>query len=50
VLPGSSQGQAGWGSEQSGLWEVSLPITGALKLDDLKGPFQPKPLYDFMIS
>jgi len=25
---------------------VSLPIAGALKLDDLKGPFQPKSIYD----
>ena len=24
---------------------MSLPIAGELELDDLKGPFQPKPLY-----
>jgi len=29
--------------------EVSPPITGRLDLDDLKGPFQPKPFYDSMI-
>ena len=28
--------------------EVSLPIAGGLELDDLKGPFQPKPFYDSM--
>ena len=25
-------------------WEVSLSIAGGLELDDLKGPFQLKPL------
>ena len=30
-------------------WELSLPTAGGLELDDLKGPFQPKPFYDFMI-
>jgi len=25
-------------------WEVSLPIAGGAELDDLKGPFQPKPV------
>jgi len=29
-------------------WEMSLPIAGGLELDDLKGPFQPKPFYDSM--
>ena len=24
-------------------WEVSLPIAGVLELDDINGPFQPKP-------
>ena len=28
--------------------EMSLPIAGGLELDDLKGPFQPKPFYDAM--
>ena len=28
--------------------EVLLPIAGGLELDDLKGPFQPKPFYDAM--
>ena len=27
---------------------MSLPIAEVLKLDDLKGPFQPKPFYDSM--
>ena len=52
-LPGGSiQGQAGWGCEQRGLeggGEISLPIAGGLELDDLKGPFQPKPFCDSMI-
>ena len=31
-------------------WEVSLPTTGGLKLDDLKGPFQRKSFYDSKVS
>jgi len=27
-------------------WKVSLPVAGGLELDDLSGPFQPKPFYD----
>ena len=27
--------------------EVSLSIAVGLKIDDLKGPFQPKPFYDY---
>ena len=30
--------------------EVSLPITGGLELDDLKGPFQLKQFYDFYMN
>ena len=30
--------------------EVSLPIAGELELGDHKGPFQPKPFYDSMLS
>jgi len=30
-------------------WKVSLPMAGELKLDDLYGPFQPKPFYDSVI-
>jgi len=30
-------------------WEVSLPIVGWWELDDLKGPFQPKPFDDSVI-
>ena len=29
--------------------EMTLPIAGGLELDDLKGPFQPKPFYDPLI-
>ena len=42
-LPGSVQGQTGWGFEQPGLVE-GIPAHGkGLDLDDLQGPFQPKP-------
>ena len=30
-------------------WLVTLHIAGGLKLDDLFGPFQPRPFYDAMI-
>ena len=44
-LPGKIQGQAGWGFEQPGL-EGGVPAySRRLKLDDLKGPFQPKLFY-----
>ena len=47
-LPGSVQGQAGWGFEQSGL-EGGVPAySRGLELDDLKGPLQLKPFYDSM--
>lgn len=36
--------QGGWDFEQH--WKVSLPTSGALELDDLEGPFQPKPFSD----
>ena len=29
--------------------ELFLPVAGELELDDLKGPFQPKPFYDSKI-
>ena len=39
----------GWGCEQRGL-EGGVPAySRVLELDDLKGPFQPKPFYDSMI-
>jgi len=42
-LPGSFQGQDGWGSEQPGL-VGGVPAYGrGLELGDLQGPFQPKP-------
>ena len=47
-FPGSIQGQAEWGCEQPGLvGDVPAYISG-LQLDDLKGPFQPKPFYGSM--
>jgi len=49
-LPGSIQGQAGWGFEPPGS-EGGVPAySRRLELDDLKGPFQPKPLYDSVIT
>jgi len=43
-IPGSIQGQTGQGFEQAGL-EGGVPdySGGGVELDDLKGPFQPKP-------
>ena len=45
-LPGSIQGQAGWGFEQPGLVGGVPAYSRGLELDDLKGPFQPKLFYD----
>ena len=39
------QGQAGWGFEQPGMVGGVPAHGGELELDDLQGPFQPKPLY-----
>jgi len=48
-LSGSIQGQAGWGFEQPGL-EGGVPVySGGLELDDLRVPFQLKPLHDSII-
>jgi len=45
-LPGSIEGQAGWGFEQPGL-EGGVPAySRGLGLYVLKGPFQPKPFCD----
>jgi len=46
-LPGSIPGQAGWGCEQPALEGGCPAYSRGLELDGLKGPFQPKPLYDF---
>ena len=52
-IPGGVQGQVGWGPEQPGLvpgLEVGGPACGKeLKLNDPRGPFQPKPFYGSMI-
>ena len=48
-LPGSIQGQAGWGCEQSGLGGGFPAYSRRLELEDLKGPFQSKPFYDSVI-
>jgi len=48
-LPGSVQGQAGWGFEQPGLVE-GVPAHGKeIGIDYMPGPFQPKPFYDSVI-
>jgi len=31
-------------------WLVTLHIAGGLKLNDHRGPFQPRPFYDFQSS
>ena len=36
--------------EQPYLEGGSLPIAGGLELDGIKGPFQPKPFYDSVIT
>lgn len=41
-IPGSVQGQVGWGFEQPGIVEGVPAHSGGLELDDLKGPFQPQ--------
>ena len=48
-LPGSIQGQAGWGFEQPGL-EGGVPAySRGLELGGLKCPFKPKSFYDTMV-
>ena len=44
-LPGDL-GQAERGFEQPGVLGGVPAYSGGLELDDLKGPFQPKPFYD----
>jgi len=44
-LPGSIQGQDGWGFEQPGLVGGTPAYSRELELGDLKGPFQPKTFY-----
>ena len=48
-LPGSIQGQVGWGFDQLDLGGGVPAYSRGLELHDLKGPFQPKPFYDSMI-
>ena len=45
-LPGSIQGQAGWGFEQPGLEGAVPAYSRGLDLHDLKGPFQPNHMID----
>jgi len=49
ALPGSLQGQAGWGFEHPGLMEDVSAYCRKLELNDLKGPFQPKTFCDSII-
>ena len=46
VLYCALQGQAGWDCEQPGLEGGFPAYSRALGVDDLKGPFQPKPFCD----
>ncbi|KAJ7399448.1 hypothetical protein BTVI_114631 [Pitangus sulphuratus] len=48
-IPGSVQGQTGWGFEQSGLMEGPLPVAVGLELHDLQTPYQLKAFYDSRI-
>lgn len=43
------QGQAAQGFGQPGQVKGSLPMAGGLEVGDLQGPFQAKPVYDFVI-
>ena len=47
-LPDSIQGQAGWGCEQPDLERVFPACTWGLEVDDLRCPFQPKPLFYYI--
>jgi len=49
LLPGSTQGQAGWGFEQPLVGGIPA-YSRELEPGDLKGPFLPKPFYDFKQS
>jgi len=40
AVAGNATYPAGWGFEQPGLVEGSLPLAGGLEPDDLSGPFQ----------
>ena len=47
-LPGSAQGQVGWGFEQLGVVEGVPAHSRGVELGDLGSPFQPKPFHDSM--
>lgn len=49
LVSDSIEGQDGWGFDQPGLLEGSLPIAEGLELDDLEGAFLSKPFYDCVI-
>lgn len=42
-ISGSAEARVGWGTLSNLVAEMSLPMAGILELDDLSGPFQPKP-------
>jgi len=49
-IPMGDQHQVGWVFGQPGRVGGSPSHGRGLELDDLEGPFEPKPLYDSMIS
>jgi len=49
TIPGGIQGQAGCGSGQTGLLVGNPAHTGGVKINDLWGPFQPRPFYDMIL-
>jgi len=48
-IPGGVQGQVGWAPGTLSWclisWLATLQMKGGLELDDVRGPFQPKPFY-----
>ncbi|NXG59602.1 ANS1A protein, partial [Hemiprocne comata] len=46
-ISGSVEGQVGWGLEQPGRVGGVPAHAGGLGLDDLEGPFQPKPIWNY---
>lgn len=48
-ITGGTQGQVEWGPGQPDLMRSNQPMAWRLELDDLYGPFQPKPFYDSIL-